>query len=264
MHCQDDENTGVKNAGLKNAVEDYIEYGQDIPLCHHSTETAILRVLSDILQAVDRGDFAALVLLDLSAAFDTVDHEILIQRLQLTQSIHCSVLQWFRSYLLGRTQHVCRGSARSSAVHLVCGVPQGSVIGPILFILYMADLVALIESLGLSPHLYADDTQIYGSCTPSHVDMFLSEVTNCVAAVADWMQSNRLQLSDNKTEFVWCTTDRRQHRLSIVGPTIGFLVRLQPLRFIIQTALEILMMMMMMMMICHSATQIMLTLVVNI
>ena len=68
---------------------------------------------------------------------------------------------------------------------------------------------------------YADDTQIYGSCTPSHVDMFLSEVTNCVAAVADWMWSNRLQLNDNKTEFMWCTTDRRQHLLPTVGPTIG-------------------------------------------
>ena len=107
------------------------------------------------------------------------------------------------------------------------------MISPIHFILYTADLVALIESLGLSPHLYADDTQIYSSCPPSHVDMFLSEVTNCVAAVADWMQSNRLQLIDDKTEFMWCTTDRRQHRLPIVGPTIGFLVRLQPLRFII-------------------------------
>jgi len=95
------------------------------------------------------------------------------------------------------------------------------VIGPILFILYTADLVAFIESLGLSPHLYADDTQIYGSCTPSHVDIFLSEVANCVVAVADWMQSNRLQLDDNKTEFMWCTTDRRQHRLPTVGPIIG-------------------------------------------
>jgi len=160
--------------------------------------TAILR---DILQAVDRREFGALVLLDLSAAFDTVDHEILIQRLQSTYSIHNTVLQWFRSYLLGRTQHVRRGSARSSAVHLVCGVPQGSVIGPILFILYTADLVALFQVVGCR--------HTSTPTTPSRVDMFLSEVTNCVVAIADWMQSNRLQLNDNKTEFMWCTTDRR-------------------------------------------------------
>jgi len=86
----------------------------------------------------------------------------------------------------------------SSAVDLVCGVPQGSVIGPILFVLYTTDLIALIMSLGLSPHLYADDTQIYGSCLPSHVDVFLTTVT----AVADWMLSKRLQLNNDKTEFM--------------------------------------------------------------
>jgi len=75
----------------------------------HSTETAILLVLSEIIQAVDRGDFAALVLLDLSAAFDTVDHEILLQRLHVSYGINGQVLQWFRSYLIGRTQHVRRG-----------------------------------------------------------------------------------------------------------------------------------------------------------
>jgi len=94
----------------------------------------------------------------------------------------------------------------SSAVHLVCGVPQGSVICPILFVLYTADLITLVKSYGLSPHLYAHDTQIYGSCSPSHVDMFLSVVTDCANAVADWMRSNRLQLNSDKTKFMWCAT----------------------------------------------------------
>jgi len=113
-------------------------------------------VLSDVLLAVDRGDFVALALLDLSAAFDTVDYNIFLQRLQTSYGINGSALQWFRSYLAGRTQRVRRGATISSAVHLVCGVPRGSVIGPISFVLYTADLIALVKSYGLSPHLYAD------------------------------------------------------------------------------------------------------------
>jgi len=123
----------------------------------HSTESAVLYVLSDVLLAVDRGDLAALALLDLSAAFNTVDYNILLQRLQTSYGINGSALQWFRSYLVGQTQRVRHGATISSAVHLVCGVPQGSVTGPILFVLYTADLIALVKSYGLSPHLYADD-----------------------------------------------------------------------------------------------------------
>jgi len=129
----------------------------------HSTETAILRVLSDILSAVDRGDFAALVLLDLSAAFDTVDHDIMLQRLQTSFGIGGAALNWFQSYLTSRTQYVRCGTSRSTTVRLICAVPQGSVLGPILFIMYTSDLVSLIQQHRLSPHLYADDTQIYGA-----------------------------------------------------------------------------------------------------
>jgi len=81
-------------------------------------------VLSDVLLAVDRGDFAALALLDLSAALDTVDYNILLQRLQTSYSMNGSALQWFLSYVVGRTQRVRRGATISSAVHLVCGVLQ--------------------------------------------------------------------------------------------------------------------------------------------
>jgi hypothetical protein len=183
---------------------------------NYSTETAVLRVLSDILLAVDRGDFAALTLLDLTAAFDTVDHGILLQRLRITFGIDDAALKWFRSYLLGRTQRVCRGVTRSSIVQLVCGLPQGSVLGPILFILYTADLIALIERLGLTPHLYADDIQIYGACSPSG-----TEISNCAVDVAAWLRFNRLQMNDAKTEFMWFTTCRRLHRLPTSGPAFG-------------------------------------------
>jgi len=111
---------------------------------------------------------AALVLLDLSAAFDTVDHDILLQRLQVTFGIDDVVRRWIRSYLSDRTQHVRRGPINKSTVtRLICGVPQGSVLGLILFVLYTVDLITLIESHGLSAHLYADDTQVHGSCRPA-------------------------------------------------------------------------------------------------
>ena len=181
----------------------------------HSTETAVLRVLTDILQAVHRGDSAALILLDLSAAFDTVDHEVLLQRLRLTFGIDNVAHRWFQSYLSGRHQHVRRGSTRSSIVQLVCAVPQGSVLGPVLFVLYTADLISLIESHGLTPHLYADDTQIYGSCLPAAVNMLSSQISGCTSDVAAWMKSNRLQLNSDKTEVLWCTTNRRLHQLPV-------------------------------------------------
>jgi hypothetical protein len=166
----------------------------------HSTETAVLRVMSDLLRAVDSGDYAALVLLDLTAAFDIVDHEILLRRLQASFGLDGPVISWFRSYLPGRSQYVRRGASRSPSLRLRCGVPQGSVLGPILFILYTADLVGLIEQFGFHPHFYADDTQIYGSCSKSAVDEFQQRFSACT----DDVHANRLQLNTDKTELLWC------------------------------------------------------------
>jgi len=87
--------------------------------------------------------------------------------------------------------------------------------------MYTADVVSVIEQHGLSPHLYADDTQIYGSCPPSDVGYLVQDISGCVDAVGDWMSSDRLQLNGDKTEFMWLTIARRQQRLPTPGLMIG-------------------------------------------
>ena len=189
----------------------------------HSTETALLKVTSDILSALDNGDLAALALLDLSAAFDTVDHDILLRRLRVSFGTDGVALQWFRSYLGGRTQFIKYRGCRSPEALVRYGVPQGSVLGPILFVLYYtADLVALIESHGLSPHLYADDAQIVGSCCPTNTAVLRPRMETCVVDVGGWMSSNRLQLNTSKTEVIWCSSARRRYQVPadcfVIGP----------------------------------------------
>ena len=131
------------------------------------------------MQALDRGDFAALALLDLSGAFDTVDHAtlLLLRRLELSYGIRGMALSWLRSYLSDRTQFVRSGSTSSRPAY---GVPQGSVLGPILFLLYTADLIGLVTRHGLCTHLYADDTQVYGFCSPSKSGDLQSQLSTCV------------------------------------------------------------------------------------
>jgi len=179
----------------------------------HSTETAVLKVLSDILTAADRGELSMLTLLDLSAAFDTVDHPILLRRLMTSHGVNGVVHTWISSYFANRSQCVRRLRSRLTPLPVLCGVSQGSVLGPILFLLYTADLVQLVKSFELYLHLYADDAQIYGFCQTGDTDSLRKRVADCVAAVADWMHSNRLQLNASKTEVLWCASARRQSQL---------------------------------------------------
>jgi len=132
----------------------------------HSTETA---VHNDLVRAIDNRHISLLVLLDLSAAFDTVDHDILLSVLEHRFAVHGTALDWFRSYLRERTQSFVFAGKQTMAYHVDCSVPQGSVLYPLGFVAYRPtdDITDTIEQHDVSPHLYADDTQLRASSAVS-------------------------------------------------------------------------------------------------
>jgi len=170
---------------------------------YHSTESAVLKVLSDIFCAIDQGNVALAAFLDVSAAFDTVDHEILLQRLSTSYGITGLAHDWFRSFITGRLQTVRLGSTCSDSVPVRSGVPQGSVLGPLLYVLYTADIIPLVESLHSKVHLYADDAQLYEFCRPDDAVALSHRVLTVIDAVSVWMASNRLRLNLDKTQSLW-------------------------------------------------------------
>ena len=170
---------------------------------HHSTETAITRIYNDVIQAVDQGHVVAMVLLDLSAAFDTVDHQILLDVLTKRFGVQGLSLGWFQSYLSDRSELLSYNGSQCVVSSTACGVPQGSVLGPIEFISYTEDVTSIFETLDIRYHIYADDKQLYEDGRVTEADAILSKLSGCVSEVSKWCASRRLQLNTSKTELIW-------------------------------------------------------------
>ena len=148
---------------------DFQEEFQSAYRCNHSTETALLRIKHDFHKSFDSKSGTVLVLLDLKSAFDTVDHAIMLEGLHSNYAISGLALQWFRSYLADRHFNVCVRN-ETSECPLKYGVPQGSVLGPLLFTLYIKPLGDIIRLHNVKFHIYADDIQMYYSFDPKSVD----------------------------------------------------------------------------------------------
>ena len=167
----------------------------------HSTETALLEIQNDIILSVDSGKAVALTLLDLSVAFDTIDHSLLYDCLHDWFGLDGTVLSWIKSYLSNRKQKIKIGDSFSEAVILPFGVPQGSVLGPLLFTLYTSPLSQVISKFNVTHHLYADDTQIYLAVDSRNFDSSMEELTECLKSVQEWMDGVKLKLNPEKNRI---------------------------------------------------------------
>ena len=169
----------------------------------HSSETALLYVKNDILASLDAGHSTALLLLDLSAAFDTIDHSILTHRLQHWFGISSTALNLLSSFLSDRFQTVITPASKSNPVLLEYGVPQGSVLGHLLYSLYTTPLHSIISKYpGLRCHFYADDTQIYLSFSPELASSAFTSIETCIKDIFSWMIGNKVSVNPDKTEYL--------------------------------------------------------------
>ena len=168
----------------------------------HSTETALC-IKNEIHLSLSKGMPTALVLLDLSAAFDTIDHDTLLSCLSSRFGFAGTALKWFRSYLQDRFQSVKIGSSLSNLFKLKFGVPQGSVLGPLLFSLYTTPLGQVIRKYtGVRYHFYADDTQLFIHLSPDDSLKSFDRLKSCLNDIQVWMSENKLKLNPDKTEFI--------------------------------------------------------------
>ena len=161
-----------------------------------STEYAILQLTKEIHESFDKKEFTLGVFIDLSKAFDTVNHDILLTKLQYF-GLNNKYIKWFTSYLNNRKQFVCYGDRNNSSREIInCGVPQGSILGPLLFLLYVNDLCNASEIV--KPIMFADDTNIFLSA--KNIKQLFQMMNAELKKIQNWFNANKLSLNASKTK----------------------------------------------------------------
>ena len=164
-----------------------------------------------------------LVLIDLSAAFDNVDHPILFQCLEKQYGFCDSVLSWHKSYLSNRKQCVILKGMHSNSFDLLLGVPQGSCLGPVLFTQYASSLFSIFSNHSVSIHAYANDHQQYMAFSPNleSQNQIVSCMESCLEDVKSWMIPNKLKMNDSKTEFIIIGSHQQLAKIDLTRIRVG-------------------------------------------
>ena len=192
---------------MKNRLTEYLNQNnltnsfQSAYTKFNSTETTLLTPHDYIIRAISQQQVTGLCLIDLSAALITIDHSILLQRLKSWFGINNTVLSWIQSYLSSRSFTVNINNIKSSPFQLLYGVPQGSVLRPLLFILYTTPLSHIISRSSVNHKLYADDTQLFLSFSPRNFPQNIQLLQNTISEISSWMASNFLSLNSSKLNF---------------------------------------------------------------
>ena len=178
----------------------------------HSSYMALMVMINEITRALENGEHVVGIFLDFSKAFDTVNHDVLLNKLN-HYGVRGNALEWFTSYLSDRRQYVTYNGCSSSTKYIKCGVPQGSILGPLLFLLYINDLQRVCNSS--IPILFADDTNLFYKSTDKH---FLEEQINKeLKQVSMWLKVNKLSLNVSKTHFIIFTRKKKSGNSLNIG-----------------------------------------------
>ena len=163
----------------------------------HSTVTALLEATNSWSVNIDNGLINEVVFIDLKKAFDTIDHQIILQKLE-NDGIDHNSLKWFESYLTGRTQKCKVNDRLSGSTSVTCGIPQGSNLGPLLFLIYINDLPNCLHHA--TPRMFADDTNV--SFAADSLEELQSVINSELERLKSWLITNKLSLNIAKTEFM--------------------------------------------------------------
>ena len=211
-------------------ILDYVELNQLIPKYQssyrrfHSTETSLIRYVNDLLLNMENQKVTMVVMLDLSAAFDTVDHAIISDILEKDFGMLAPVRNWILSYLSGREQFVKINGENSKTNKLECGLPQGSCLGPVGWLLYASKLFDIVKPHKVDASAYADDSKLALSFTCRsviHQENAIREMENCIADVRAWMVSSKLKINDGKTELILFGSRQMLSKCNITSISVG-------------------------------------------